>query len=91
MSREQAYAFRHPAPPTDGDDGFYAPEDRADVGPFAQAPGWGESPRQQVQRPQAPSYRNPFEDIVPWWDDPRPRRRSRRVDPDYFWGPRTIY
>ena len=91
VSREQAYAFRHPAPPTDGDDGFYAPEDRADVGPFAQAPGWGESPRQQVQRPQAPSYRNPFEDIVPWWDDPRPRRRSRRVDPDYFWGPQTIY
>ena len=77
-------------------DRIRVPEERPGLGPYAQAPGWDEqpsypAPRQQGQRPQAPSYRNPFEDIVPWWDDSRPPRRSRRVDPDYFWGPQQIY
>ena len=71
--RAQAYAYRGPARPTDGDAGFSGPTEDG-LGPFAQAPGWGDEPRP----PRAPAYRNPYDDGSPWWDDPRPRRRSRR-------------
>jgi membrane carboxypeptidase/penicillin-binding protein len=86
VPREEAYAFHHPDPWRDGEEAGGWTDDLP-RGPFAQAPTWRD-PRADV-----PAWRNPFGEQRPWWeeDDDRPRRRSRRVDPDYPWGNRQVY
>jgi membrane carboxypeptidase/penicillin-binding protein len=84
VPREEAYAFRHPDPWSDGEEAGGWSDD-AYRGPFAQAPAWRDP------RAEAPAWRNPY-GMRPWWeDDEPPRRRSRRVDPDYPWGGGQVY
>jgi membrane carboxypeptidase/penicillin-binding protein len=74
-----AYASRHRDPWSDGDEaplgGYF------DDAPVAEAPGWFES--------MPPTARGRAHDL-PWWEEDQPRR-SRRIDPDYFWGNGRIY
>ena len=82
VPREEVYAYRQPDVWSDGEaSGGFAEEYG---GPFAQAPVEREPP------PQAPYWRGPFAE-PPWWEDDRPRRRPRRIDPDYFWGQGQVY
>jgi penicillin-binding protein 1A len=80
VSRDEVYAFRNPDPFVDGEvvggwsgDGYIPPN------PYGLAPGYGEAPRQGGR------YQQPYYAERPWWEE-APRRRPRRVDPDYFWG-----
>jgi len=83
VSQSEAYAFRHPAPWSDGEEsgGFDGPY--AD-GPYAQAPGW------QDQVRSSPPPRRSEQGFRWWWEDERPRR-PQRIDPDYFWGNGRVY
>jgi len=80
VPREEAYAFHHPDPRGDGEaaGGWF---DDVYRGLFAEAP------RRRDPRAEAPAWRGPSW-VRPWWEeeDERPRRRPRRVDPDYPWG-----
>jgi membrane carboxypeptidase/penicillin-binding protein len=78
VPREEAFAYHNPEPRGDGE----------------AAGGWfgdvyrelfSEAPRRREPRAEPPPWRGWAR---PWWeeDDERPRRRPRRVDPDYFWG-----
>ncbi|CAA9315399.1 MAG: Multimodular transpeptidase-transglycosylase, partial [uncultured Microvirga sp.] len=92
VPRQEAYAARNPDPWSDGEgeeaggyypgeSGPYAEAPRAQAqprSPFGEAPFWGE-----------PQYRQ-FPDGSGWFEDERPRRRARRVDPDYPWGERPF-
>jgi len=90
VPREEAYAARNPDPWVDGggeegggfgagEYGPYAEAPRApQTQPFGDPPFWGE-----------PQYR-PFSDGSGWFEEERPRRRTRRVDPDYPWGERPF-
>jgi membrane carboxypeptidase/penicillin-binding protein len=88
VPREEAYAFRHPDPWGDGEEAGGWPDDIY-RGPFAQAP---QAPTWRDPRAQPPPWRGPY-GARPWWEeeDERPRRRLRRIDPDYPWGNRQIY
>ena len=81
VPQDEAYALRHPSPWSDGEASGGAYEE----GPYAQAPGWFDSPRQNApaQRRSDPGFR--------WWWEDEPPRRPRRVDPDYFWGNGRVY
>jgi membrane carboxypeptidase/penicillin-binding protein len=81
VPQDEAYALRHPSPWSDGEASGGASEE----GPYAQAPGWFDGPRQS-----APAQRRPDPGFRWWWED-EPPRRSRRVDPDYFWGNGRVY
>jgi penicillin-binding protein 1A len=85
VSREQVYAFRHPAPFSDGEDSDPWGGQRY-RGPYAQAPGWREDPYADLQPWRGPFVQPPF-----WEEDEAPRRQPRRIDPDYFWRQRQIY
>ena len=80
VPREEAYAFHHPDPRGDGEaaGGWF---DDVYRGLFAEAP------RRRDPRAEAPAWRGPSW-VRPWWEeeDERPRRRPRRVDPDYSVG-----
>jgi penicillin-binding protein 1A len=85
VPQDEAYAFRNPDPWGDGEDrgGGSAYEE----GPYAQGPGGLDGLRQgsQAQRRQDQGFRW-------WWEDDEERpRRSRRIDPDYFWGNGQVY
>jgi membrane carboxypeptidase/penicillin-binding protein len=82
VSQADAYAFRHPDPWADGEEGGYG---SSEEGPYAQAPGWLDGLRQNLtpQRRPEPGFR--------WWWEDEPPRRPRRVDPDYFWGNGRVY
>jgi penicillin-binding protein 1A len=82
VPRGEAYAFRDPD--GDGEEAGGWGMDDGSQGRFAQAPTWREyfDPR---------SWRGPTAE-PPWWADvERPRRRPRRVDPDYFFGNGRVY
>jgi hypothetical protein len=70
-----AYALRNPDPWSDGDAAGRWPDDSSETGSNSRFPNWFEAPRAQTP------YAQP-----PWFDEELPRRRSRRVDPDYPWG-----
>jgi penicillin-binding protein 1A len=70
-----AYALRNPDPWSDGDAAGRWPDDSSEAGSNSRFPNWFEAPRAQTP------YAQP-----PWFDEELPRRRSRRVDPDYPWG-----
>lgn len=79
VPREQFYAYGEPF----WDGQAQAPYDRGDPyreSPYARAPGWFE--------PAPPP--SPYIG-VPWWEEEQPRRRPRRVDPDYRWGGDQAY
>jgi membrane peptidoglycan carboxypeptidase len=79
VPREEVYAFREPDW-VDGEVmGGWSPEN-----PSILAPSWNEPPRAQGR------FQNPYAE-APWADEERPRRRPRRVDPDYFWGRSPVY
>lgn len=85
ISREEAYASRNPGPSLDAE----APEgwgDEDGSGRFAQAPVWPDAPALE-----APSRRDPYADAPRWDDEERPRRRPRRLDPDYPWGDGQVH
>jgi membrane carboxypeptidase/penicillin-binding protein len=97
VPHSEAYAARDPY--GDGDDsagiwgdGRTERDPYARRGPYAQAPPpwWRDDPGMRQPQPQQPGWwRQPTPS--PWWDDEDPRqRRSRRIDPDYFWQ-RQIY
>jgi penicillin-binding protein 1A len=76
----EAYAYRDPDPWGDGETaGGWSPEGYG-TGPYAQAPAWSDAPRRN-----APSWDGRTYGRSPWWYEEPPRRRPRRVDPDYFW------
>jgi membrane carboxypeptidase/penicillin-binding protein len=80
VPREEAYALRDPWADGEAAGGWFN-----DVfgGLFAQAP------TRREPRADPPAWRNPY--VRPWWEeDEAPRRRPRRVDPDYPWY-RRIY
>jgi penicillin-binding protein 1A len=85
VAREEAYAARHPGPSLDGE----TPEDWGDEdgsGRYAEAPVWPDPPAMAT-----PSRRDPYAE-APWGDDEeQPRRRSRRLDPDYPRGNGQVY
>ena len=80
VPEQDAYAIRNPDPWSDGEGSERWPGDTSETGPYARSPDWFEAPRAQ-----APSLQ------PPWSDEEYPRRRSRRVDPDYPWGGGSIY
>jgi penicillin-binding protein 1A len=85
VPREEAYAFRHPDPWGDGEASGGGWADDLYRGLF------GRAPVARDPRPDPPAWRGPSW-ARPWWeDDERPRRRQRRIDPDYPWGNRQIY
>jgi membrane carboxypeptidase/penicillin-binding protein len=79
VPEQDAYAFRNPDPWADGEGGGWA-ETPTDIGPYGRPPEWFEAPHAQVPDLQSP-----------WYEEERPRRRSRRVDPDYPWTGGPIY
>jgi membrane carboxypeptidase/penicillin-binding protein len=84
VPRDEAYAFHHPDPRDDGEasGGWF---DDIYRGLFAQAP------TRREPRADPPTWRGPYW-ARPWWEeDERPRRPSRRIDPDYPWGNRQVY
>ena len=86
VERGQAFALRgYGRPP--GDEGMEVWPRDYNEGPFArQAPWWRDAPTFE------PSPGRGFFGGPGWSDDEdRWRRRSRRIDPDYFWGRRGIY
>lgn len=83
VPQEEVYAFRHPDPWSDGDEGYGT--DPYGETPYAQGEGWLDNVPQN-----APSQRRANPGARWWWeDDPPPR--PRRVDPDYPWGYRQVY
>lgn len=84
VPQAEAYAFRHPEPWSDGEEGggFGSP---AEERPYAQGPGWLEGLRQNP-----PAARRPEPGFRWWWEDDPPRR-PRRIDPEYFWGNGRVY
>jgi penicillin-binding protein 1A len=85
VDREQAFAFRGYGVPRSDESAEVWPRDYNE-GPFArQAPWWRDTPTFQAPPPG-------FFGWPSWSDDEdRRRRRSRRIDPDYFWGRRGLY
>jgi penicillin-binding protein 1A len=81
VPQEEAYAFRRPAPWSDGED--LGGIDSSRDGPYAQDPGWLEAPGSLVRAPR----RN----LGSPWDDDDYADRPRRIDPDYFWGNGRVY
>jgi hypothetical protein len=79
VPEQDAYAFRNPDPWADGEGGGW-PDAPVETGPYARSPDWFEAPRAQ-----APQFQ------PPWYEEERPRRRSRRIDPDYPWDGGPIY
>jgi membrane peptidoglycan carboxypeptidase len=85
VPRDEVYAFRNPDPWADGEAaGGWAADGYVPSHPYALVPGWGDAPRQDGR------FQQPYVER-PWWEAERPRRRPRRVDPDYFWGRGSIY
>ena len=80
----RVYAFRNPDPWADEAAGGWAADGYVPSHPYALVPGWGDAPRQDGR------FQQPYVER-PWWEAERPRRRPRRVDPDYFWGRGSIY
>ncbi|WP_230533317.1 penicillin-binding protein 1A [Microvirga roseola] len=88
VPQREVYASRPPTPWSDGEEfgGAYGPYDD---GPYAQEPGW----RERLS-PYPPTYQPPARYSVPeygWWEDEPPRRRPRRIDPNYLWGNGQVY
>lgn len=73
VHREDAWAMREPDVWSDGEAAGGWGNPYGD-GPFARAP------TQQAEPWQDRTY------APPWWEEEQPRRRPRRVDPDYRWG-----
>jgi hypothetical protein len=85
VPREEAYAYREPDVWSDGEAAGGGWADDLYRGLF------GRAPVARDPRPDPPAWRGPSW-ARPWWeDDERPRRRQRRIDPDYPWGNRQIY
>jgi membrane carboxypeptidase/penicillin-binding protein len=86
VPQSEVYAFRNPAPWSDGEErgGF----DPYEEGPYAQGPGWLDGLRQNA--PPSRRHVDPGTGFRWWWEDDSPRR-PRRVDPDYFWGNGRVY
>ncbi|HEV2560127.1 MAG TPA: transglycosylase domain-containing protein [Microvirga sp.] len=85
VTRDEVYAFRNPDPYADGEAGGWTGDGYA-YDPYALVPGFREVPRQDGRYQQQQPYAE-----RPWWEEERPRRRPRRVDPDYLWGRGPIY
>ncbi|MBM1174168.1 penicillin-binding protein 1A [Microvirga arabica] len=85
VPQSEVFAFRNPDPWSDGED--RGGPDYYEDGPYAQGPGWLESPRQSA--PPARRQAEPERDFR-WWEDEAPRR-PRRIDPDYFWRNGQVY
>jgi penicillin-binding protein 1A len=86
VDRERAFALRDYGGPRSDEAAEVWPRDYNEE-PFSrQAPWWRDAPT--VDTPQ---WRGFFG--VPSWseDEDRSRRRSRRIDPDYFWSRRGFY
>jgi membrane carboxypeptidase/penicillin-binding protein len=86
VPRSEVYAFRNPDPWSDGE--VRGGPDTYEDGPYAEGPGWFED-----SRPNAPPSRRgvePERGFRWWWED-EPPRRSRRIDPDYFWRNGQVY
>jgi membrane carboxypeptidase/penicillin-binding protein len=76
VGENEVYASRYPDRYEDGE-GTYADD----------VYGYGTPDRlQPLERP--PAWNDPY--AAPQWEDEQPRRRPRRIDPDYLWG-RQIY
>jgi penicillin-binding protein 1A len=85
VPQNDVYAFRHPDPWSDGEEGI---ADGPDEGPYAQGPGWLESLRESLSPPRRQA--EPNRGSRWWWEDEEPRR-PRRVDPDYIWRNGQVY
>jgi membrane carboxypeptidase/penicillin-binding protein len=88
VPQDEVYAFRNPDPWSDGEDrgGGSAYENE---GPYAEGPGWLDGLRQMI--PPSRRQADPESVFRRWWDEDEPPRRSRRVDPDYFWRNGQVY
>lgn len=90
VPRQEAYAARNPEPRLEDEGEEAGGYDPREVGPYAEAP------RTQPQSPfgNSPFWGDPQYRQLPdgsgWWEDDRPRRRARRVDPDYPWAERPF-
>jgi len=83
VPRDEAYAFQHPDPRDAEASGGWFNDIYRDL--FAQAP------TRREPSAQPPPWRGPSW-ARPWWEnDEPPRRRPRRIDPDYPWGNRQVY
>jgi membrane carboxypeptidase/penicillin-binding protein len=80
VPESDVYAFRQPDFWTDGETAGGWSGDGYSGWPPQEGGRWYEPPRAQAP------YAEP-----PWWENERPQRRPRRVDPDYFWGNGRIY
>jgi len=78
VPRDEAEIARYPGQVIEeGPDGWGSPRYNRSEPPVAQIPFW-----RDLQRSIEPLFRPPY------WEEEAPRRRPRRVDPDYFWGER---
>lgn len=86
VERESAYAARGGFP-DGGDEIPYSTSPDPDMYD-RDPPGW---PQGRAQQGGGPDWFQSDQNRFVWPGEEQPRRRQRRVDPDYFWGPRDIY